>query len=146
MHSLLPTRSECDVGGRRKRADNFAASITETKKEGQTRINPLAHELFWRNRGWCEGRNAPARRSTQSKHIQLLHVGAMDANKPSEEARKQKFQTTCHGIDQGFCPILTRVSVQPLQWLLRLVSLILYINPGVLCILLSSPCLSYQYN
>ena len=44
-------------------------------------------------------------------------------------------------IDQGFRPILTRVSVQPLQWLLRRVSLILYINHCALCILLSSVCL-----
>jgi len=34
----------------------------------------------------------------------------------------------------------------PLQWLLRLSNLLLYINLDTLCILLGPLCLSYQYN
>src|SRR5438270_1804471 len=36
--------------------------------------------------------------------------------------------------------------VPSLQWLLRLFSLLLYINSDALCILLGPLCLSYQYN
>ena len=42
--------------------------------------------------------------------------------------------------------VTTRYSVLPLQWLLRLLSLLLYINLDALRILLSPLCLSYQYN